>query len=76
MRDSNPLTAKINLNLVRTAQLIQSVSILKTGQLMPCSEGIDVCFEIHTTYRNILLAQNVEFFVPVRRTSAKSKLVS
>lgn len=71
MGDSNPSTAKINLNLVRNAQWILSVSILKTGQLMACSEVIDVCFETHTTRRNILLVQNVEFLYafakPVRK---------
>lgn len=71
MRDSNHLTAKINLNLVRTAHWIQSVSILKTGQLMAYSKVTDVCFETHTTRRNVLLVQNVEFLYafakPVRK---------
>ena len=45
---------------VRTAKETQSVSVIKTSQLMLCREIMAVCSEIHTKHINTLCGQNVE----------------
>jgi hypothetical protein len=40
-----------------------TVSVIKTRQLMLCSEIIAVCSHMHTRHTNTLCGQNVEFRV-------------
>jgi len=50
---------------------VNTLSILKTGNLIQCGEVIVVCFETHTTCRNILLVRNVEFLYAFAKPARK-----
>jgi len=45
---------------VRTAQWTHSASVIKTDQLILCTEKIAVCSEVHTIHTNTLCGQNVQ----------------
>jgi len=48
----SPITAEINLNTQLVPRSKQSVSVIKTSQLMLYREIIAVCSEIHTKHTN------------------------
>ena len=56
-----PIRISHGLTCDRTRQLVQSVSVIKTSQLMLYREIIAVCSQIHTKHVNTLCGQNVEF---------------
>jgi hypothetical protein len=53
---------KCNLLYLRTSQLIFSISVLRTGQLMLYKEVIAVSSEISIKHVHNLYGQNVELF--------------
>jgi len=42
---------------------VNTISVIKTSQLMPCREIIAVCSQIHTKRINALCGQNVELLI-------------